>query len=227
MKKIDFHSHILPGADHGSDGVETSLFQVRSAISAGIDTIVATPHFYPHRHQVSSFVERRDAAYAALSEALTENGINIDIRIGAEVLICGGMERLPDLDKLCIEGTKVLLIELPFSDFRTAYYETVEELIYLGYTVVLAHCDRYDADIIENMISRGALVQLNAAPLAKLIVSRHLRDWIADGLVVALGSDIHEKDANAYHRFNKAEKRLGAQLESVMKKSEKLIEKGV
>ena len=77
------------------------------------------------------------------------------------------------------------------------------------------------------MISRGALVQLNAAPLAKLIVSRHLRDWIADGLVVALGSDIHEKDANAYHRFNKAEKRLGAQLESVMKKSEKLIEKGV
>ncbi|MEE3459824.1 MAG: CpsB/CapC family capsule biosynthesis tyrosine phosphatase, partial [Candidatus Faecousia sp.] len=41
---IDFHAHILPGADHGSDGLETSLRQLALAEEAGVDTIVATPH---------------------------------------------------------------------------------------------------------------------------------------------------------------------------------------
>ena len=40
----DFHAHILPGADHGSDGMETSLTQLALAEAAGVDTIIATPH---------------------------------------------------------------------------------------------------------------------------------------------------------------------------------------
>lgn len=223
MKIIDFHSHILPGADHGSDSTETSLAQIKMALDHGINTIVATPHFYPHRHSVATFIERRSKAYSELSDAMKQAEIDIDIRLGAEVLICNGIERLPDLEKLCIAGTRVLLLELPFTDFHTSYYESVEELILNGYTVVLAHCDRYDEDIIENMISRGALVQLNAAPLSKLIVRRTLKDWIADDIVVALGSDIHERDTGAYRRFVKAMSKAGDHLALIMQKSEELI----
>ena len=32
---LDYHAHILPGCDHGSDGLATSLKQVEMAASAG------------------------------------------------------------------------------------------------------------------------------------------------------------------------------------------------
>ena len=35
---LDYHAHILPGCDHGSDGLETSLKQVAMAASAGEGT---------------------------------------------------------------------------------------------------------------------------------------------------------------------------------------------
>ena len=44
---LDYHAHILPRCDHGSDGVETSLRQLAMAAEAGIRTVCATPHFYP------------------------------------------------------------------------------------------------------------------------------------------------------------------------------------
>ena len=37
---VDFHSHILPRADHGSDSIETSLCQLESAAKAGVDTTI-------------------------------------------------------------------------------------------------------------------------------------------------------------------------------------------
>ena len=36
---LDYHAHILPGCDHGSDGLATSLKQVEMAASAGVKTM--------------------------------------------------------------------------------------------------------------------------------------------------------------------------------------------
>ena len=63
---FDYHSHILPGCDHGSDGIKTSLKQIEMAKSVGIKTICATPHFYPHKESVESFLARRQRTYEAL-----------------------------------------------------------------------------------------------------------------------------------------------------------------
>ena len=46
---LDYHAHILPGCDHGSSSVDMSLKQMDMAKEAGIQTICATPHFYPHK----------------------------------------------------------------------------------------------------------------------------------------------------------------------------------
>lgn len=51
---LDYHAHILPGCDHGSSSVAMSLKQIDMAKAAGIKTICATPHFYPHKESVSS-----------------------------------------------------------------------------------------------------------------------------------------------------------------------------
>ena len=46
MGVIDFHSHILPGIDDGSRNVETSIGMLRMCKEHGVDTMIATPHFY-------------------------------------------------------------------------------------------------------------------------------------------------------------------------------------
>ena len=48
-KIIDFHAHILPGADHGSRDVKTTKAQLEMLAGAGVKAVVATPHFYPQK----------------------------------------------------------------------------------------------------------------------------------------------------------------------------------
>lgn len=218
MKIIDFHTHILPKADHGSDSLETSLLQIELSRSASVDIIIATPHFYPHKHKLNKFLDRRNTAYSALIE-------HTDAKIicGAEILLCDKLEHLENLDALCIEGTKTLLIELPFSTFRDSYRDSVEAIIDLGYNVVLAHADRYPKESIDNLLEVGAVIQLNVSSLSGLFVKKHIKYWLDSGVVVALGSDIHMRDTRFYKNFNKAKNKLKDKFEDIMKESLKYL----
>lgn len=63
---LDYHAHILPGCDHGSDSIETSLKQLGMASAVGIKTICATPHFTHTRNQSNLFAaENADGQSAA------------------------------------------------------------------------------------------------------------------------------------------------------------------
>lgn len=218
---VDFHSHILPGADHGSSSLDTSLAQLKYAAESGIKNIVATPHFYPHAHTVDSFIAKRDAAYDSLAPHIP-GGMNI--KLGAEVLICKGIENLPGLEKLFLAGTNTLLLELSFSDFSTDYPDSVQALIKNGVNVVLAHADRYNPEFIEQMLALGAKIQLNATSLNTLFKKKTLYDWLSRDLVVALGSDIHGADKNAYPALVKAYQKIGVYAEKVQYESLKIWE---
>ena len=213
---VDFHSHILPEVDHGSDSVETSLFQLECAKKQGICKIIATPHFYPHQHNVDEFIKRRDSAYLKLRPYISD----VRIKLGAEVLLYPGLENMAGLDKLCIYQTKTLLLELPFTPLSDEYYESVAAIKSKGIDVVLAHPDRYSVDTIERMILLGARLQLNASSLFgfKKNKKAYLR-WIESGNVVALGSDIHGKDKRAYKRLAKCYKKLKGKTDVITKES--------
>lgn len=45
----EYHCHILPGMDDGSDSVDTSLKMVEMLKTQGVGRLIATPHFYAHR----------------------------------------------------------------------------------------------------------------------------------------------------------------------------------
>ena len=62
VQLIDFHAHVLPGMDHGCKNITECKKQLSLAMSAGVSTVVATPHFYPHQHNVASFISRRTEA---------------------------------------------------------------------------------------------------------------------------------------------------------------------
>ena len=207
MNTVDFHTHILPKADHGSDSVATSIAQLSMAKDAGIDAIIATSHFYPHRHEALAFLKRRNDAYDKLKASGAMD--NIDVRLGAEVLLCSGIERLPNLDKLCFEGTNIILIELPFSEFIPEYEDSIRALCDMGYEVILAHVDRYPQKNIEALLLPGVKLQLNAEGLCGLFKNKTLYKWIDEGLVIGIGSDIHMTDKKAYKQYLKAKCKLG------------------
>ena len=99
---IDFHTHILPRADHGSDSLQTSIQQTNMAHSIGVNKIIATPHFYPHKHTVDAFLERRASAYKNLVSAKEFNK-DVQIKLAAEVLLCDNIHMLDGIDNLyCI-----------------------------------------------------------------------------------------------------------------------------
>ena len=222
MKYFDFHSHILPGVDHGSDSLETSLTQLKLAKEAGVAAIHASSHFYPHMHNVESFLKKRQSAYEQLMDATSED--SPQILLGAEVLLCEGLERLPGIKELCIANTNTMLLELPFTEIKRSYIETVENLLADGINIVLAHADRYSREDVERFLLEGASIQLNASALSGFLIPKAAKAWIAkDSLVVALGSDIHGADASAYKKFTRAIAKLGKNAETIMNASKTIL----
>ena len=67
--KYDFHTHVLPGIDDGARDLPASLSMLSRLQAQGIDTVVATPHFYAHRQEAAQFLENRAAALAAVKSA--------------------------------------------------------------------------------------------------------------------------------------------------------------
>ncbi len=220
MDIVDFHAHILPGADHGSSSLSDSLCQLSIAKHCGVTRIVATPHFYPARDSVERFLSRRQSCYEELARSSSSD--LPQIRLGAEVLFCEGLELLPELHKLCIHGSNILLLELPFGETDKSHRITVKALQRQGIDVVLAHADRYPRENIEPLLDVGAKIQLNTSSLCGVFRRKHLYKWLSDGYVVALGSDIHGTSEKAYKCFNKAKKKLSAHLPFIKVESDKM-----
>ena len=123
-------------------------------------------------------------------------------------MMCNGIERLPGLDKLFINGTKTILLELPVSDFQSEFADSVYRLVSDGVKVVIAHPERYETATVDAMIDSGAVLQCNSYVLSKINKTRRLWPWIASGSIIAMGSDIHQDGFSAYTDFLKAVTRL-------------------
>ena len=63
---IDFHTHVLPEMDDGSDSVETSIGMLRKLRDSGVALAVATSHYYRWDEDIDSFLERRSEAIGTL-----------------------------------------------------------------------------------------------------------------------------------------------------------------
>ena len=220
---IDFHAHILPGADHGSSGIEESLNQLALIQNAGVDTVVATPHFYPNLHNPTQFLQAVNSSAEKLAAHLSDSSPRICI--GAEVLYCDRLDEMEQLDQLCIRGTNILLLELPMSDWHQELFDTVEALS-RQYTVVLAHIDRYiriQQEEIGALLALGAYAQINTSAFFCFLERKRLAPFLESDRVVALGSDLHNAPPRQYHQFVAAKRKLGAMHPEIMRRSQALL----
>ncbi len=213
---IDWHTHILPGMDDGSRSVEQSLEMLALLAQQGVTTVVATPHFYADRESVDHFLARRQAALEALQAKLPQDAPRI--RCGAEVSYYSGISRLADLKKLCVEGSQVLLLEMPLSKWSPY---TVGELVELStrgrLTLVLAHIERYmdlqTEDTRQRLYQSGILMQSNATHFLRFGSKGKALAALHRGQIHLLGSDCHNTTSRA-PRLGQArariQKKLGA-----------------
>lgn len=212
--RIDFHAHILPEVDHGSSSIESSRKQLKLAKEIGVNLIVATPHFYPDQTRLETFLKKREKAYSEMQPVFKE--FKIESMLGAEVALCEGLENLEGLEKLCIEGTSLMLLELPFRAMTERLLNTIYEIKAAGITPVLAHINRYSRSCVIPALELGCAAQVNAEAIVKFATRRRFTYCVDDNVVQAIGSDAHEDREKAYFSFDKALKILGPEREKIL-----------
>lgn len=191
---IDIHSHVLPGIDDGSRDAEESLAMLRLSARQGVHCMAATPHFYPMENSPERFLVRRQAAVEQL-RAAWRPGLP-KLLLGAEVYFFEGMSHVEELDTLCLEGTRLLLLEMPFSRWPD---RVVAEAVSLqeqrGLTVLLAHIERYfrwqPKGIWDELLDMGLLMQCNANFFLDWRTKRKAARMLDEGKIHFLGSDAH------------------------------------
>ena len=194
---IDIHSHILPGMDDGSRSAEESLAMLEASAVQGIACVAATPHFYAEENSPEKFLVRRSASAERLRK-VWRPGLP-ELKLGAEVRYFEGIGRCEGIERLCIEGTGLLLLEMPFSQWGChALHEVWELQARSGVTVLLAHIERYirrqGEEVWQALAEWGVLNQCNATFFLDWRTRPKAMRMLRNGRVHLLGSDCHNME---------------------------------
>ena len=168
---------------------------------AGIKSIVATPHFYPDQMKIDEFLAKREEAASSLAkfcfEAKARGAVLPDVFVGAEVAYFKGIARSDAVRRLCVLGTDLILVEMPFEKWTDG---VVDEMILMAdmpdVTPVIAHFERYipyqNKGRIKKMIDAGLLIQCNGEAFLDPDVKKYVEKLMNAGNVDLLGSDCHD-----------------------------------
>ena len=195
---IDYHCHILPKMDDGPDRLSECLTMLRHSKEQGVEVMVSTSHFYADEDYPAQFVERRNAAFRRLREAMGRNTDSYPlIVLGAEVLYFPGISQAQDIEKLTIGSGRTILVEPPMAPWSDAM---LDEIVELGENLhcqpVVAHVDRYmrmlkDKRLIDRVLERNLLVQVNASWFLDPGTVKSAVRSLKQGKIHLIGSDCH------------------------------------
>jgi protein-tyrosine phosphatase len=195
---IDLHCHLLPGLDDGPANLDFSVAMARTAVEAGIQVTVATPHV---RSDHPTEAEAIDRGVAELNAALGEAGVELTVLPGAEVSLRKAA-KLDDatLAELCLGSGNYLLVEAPYRSIDIELEGIIRNLQGRGFVPVLAHPERCrifqrEPTRLTRLVNGGALCSITAASLAGgfgSTVRRFAIQLLHDGLVHNVASDGHD-----------------------------------
>jgi protein-tyrosine phosphatase len=199
----DLHAHILPGVDDGAATLNEAVDMARVAVEHGTKTILATPH----RRDVAenSSVSEVQDIQRRLSGELESSGIELDLLLGMENHLDLDLpEDLSTGHALPINGTRYVLVELPFFGYPNYVEEILFQLQLQGSTPVLAHPERIEAiqrnpGRLAEFVDRGMLTQITAGSILGHFgggVKRFTLSLLRKGLVHIIASDTHAPTGN-------------------------------
>lgn len=214
----DLHTHILPGMDDGATDFTTALTMLQMQRQQGIDTVALTPHFYRNRERTSDFLSRRKNAWDAFRRSLEGETVP-QLLLGAEVAWVPGMSEWQELEELCYENTRVLLVELPFTPWSDELFRQLYSLLgRRGVTPMIAHLDRYfgwqKRQKIDQLLDLGFPVQVSSAALMQMMqrskAIRLLCEY--DSVLISDCHNVNSRPPNMGTAMKLLNKKLGVQM---------------
>ncbi len=196
---IDIHTHVLPNLDDGSKSIKESVAMLRSIRKEGVELVVATPHFYAQNESIEQFLTRRDKSVSRLQERIWYYpDVNMPkLILGAEVYYFTGISKAEGLERLVIEGTNILLLEMPFTTWNSEILREIESIqSHRKLRVMIAHLERYldiagNRSYIEEILEMEVLIQISTSALIHWKTRRKMLRLIRLKYIHALGSDAH------------------------------------
>lgn len=197
LSVLDFHSHILPNIDDGSQSTDESIAMLKMLKEQGVDTVALTSHYLAMDESPHIFIERRTHSYRKLVTAIEKSGENLPkLLLGAEVYYYPGICKMEELKLLTLENSNLLLLEMPMAPWGKF---TVRELTELAESsdiqIVIAHIERslkfQSKDTIIRLLECGIMFQVNASFFITMSTRRKALKMLRNGQIHFIGSDCH------------------------------------
>ncbi len=194
---IDIHTHVIYGVDDGSPSIKESMKMVLEAENQGIKALIATPHFHNNAYQKEKVAEN----FMELVQRV--EGCGVSLHLGYEVMVNRELSKLVRNNKmLSLNGSKYLLIELPFDIIPPYSYYTIYNLHLENIVPIIAHPER-NRQCVNNfntfmeLVEKGCLLQLDAASIIGVYgtnVKKFTKKLIQLNLAHFVASDAHSSD---------------------------------
>ncbi len=136
---IDYHCHLLPNLDDGSDSLAESLEMARQLVKAGFQTVHCTPHCMQGLYETTPDQVREGVA--ALRRQLELAGIALRLETGMEYSLDEFFPRRLD-DLLPLGDTRMVLVEAPSQVDSEQIEQNIYQLRRRRYIPLIAHPER-------------------------------------------------------------------------------------
>ena len=219
---IDIHTHILPGVDDGARNLQEAMELLREAVRMGTREIILTPHCAPAYGFWNFDGEELDITFRRLRRAVEQEGLEVRLHPGMEVLYEGREEMLYHREEYCtLCRSRYLLMEYYFDVEKKEFLEGIETALECGFVPVVAHPERYEAiqrepELVKQGRSIGALFQINKSSLkgshgegawkiGHWILEQEMEDFIASDAhdSVRRGSSLQGVEEYVRRRYGK------------------------
>lgn len=191
----DVHCHILPGVDDGSRSLKESIEMVKAAMSVGITAITCTPHCRDPWFDYDAMWDAFEALQAAMVDIPMAPKLSMGFEVNYKKLMELGIDWIDYL--ACQTGN--FLLELPTRSLPSDWERMVFEIQGKGYTVIIAHPERYaavqnDINVVRRFIDAGCKIQVSADFYSEgkfSPIKKTAKVLFAEDLVNYVASDAH------------------------------------
>jgi len=199
-RRVDTHSHLLPGVDDGCKTVEESVACAKILVANGYSHAFCTPHIWHNNRGISRTSVPR--LVKMLQAELDAAQVPLTLFPGGEMNLYLGVDKTPADEVVPLGLGTYMLVDMWVAELPPFFEGAVEWLQNLGLSVVLAHPERMraiqdDPDLIDYIQSLGVYLQGNLQCFTdkpEALTRKCAEKFLLDGKYFILGSDTHNPE---------------------------------